>query len=71
MKRETRSSGWSAEVVLLVQDDHVVYKLMSGRPHIAGIDDLGSPSARCRISVIRRATACTDDIHRPSNRTHR
>jgi hypothetical protein len=43
MKRETRSSGWSAEVVLLVQDDHVVYKLMSGRPHIAGIDDSEQP----------------------------
>jgi hypothetical protein len=26
--------GWSAEVVLLVMDGHVVYKVMSGRPHI-------------------------------------
>lgn len=33
-KRETVNSGWSAEVVLLVQDERVVYKLMSGHPRI-------------------------------------
>ena len=43
LKRETVSSGWSAEVVLLMQDDHVVYKLISGRPHIAGLDDSFQP----------------------------
>ena len=54
LRRETVSSGWSAEVVLLIKDDHVVYKLMSGRPNIAGMEesvqplgplqDIGAPS---------------------------
>ena len=43
LKRETVSSGWSAEVVLLMQTDRVVYKLMSGRPNIAGLDDFVQP----------------------------
>lgn len=33
-ERDTVSSGWSAEVMLLIKDDVVVYKLMSGRPRI-------------------------------------
>jgi hypothetical protein len=33
-ERSTLESGWSAEVVLLMQDGHVAYKLMSGRPRI-------------------------------------
>jgi len=43
LRRETLSTGWSAEVVLLMQDDHVVYKLMSGRPNIGGTDDAVQP----------------------------
>jgi len=38
-KRVTHSTGWSAEVVLLMQDGHVVYKLMSDRPHIESTDN--------------------------------
>lgn len=33
-ERETVNSGWTAEVVLLVRDGRVVYKLMSGQPRI-------------------------------------
>jgi hypothetical protein len=33
-ERETHNTGWSAEVVLLMQDGRVAYKLMSGRPKI-------------------------------------
>ncbi len=33
-QRTTVNYGWSAEVVLLVMDGHVAYKVMSGRPHI-------------------------------------
>lgn len=43
LKRVTTSSGWSAEIVLLIEDDQVVYKVMSGRPNIAGIDDSVQP----------------------------
>jgi len=43
LRRETLSTGWSAEVFLLMHDDHVVYKLMSGRPHIAETKDSVQP----------------------------
>jgi hypothetical protein len=33
-QRTTVNYGWSAEIVLLVMDGHVAYKVMSGRPHI-------------------------------------
>lgn len=33
-ERQTVDTGWSAEVVLLMQDGRVAYKLMSGRPRI-------------------------------------
>jgi len=33
-RRTTVNYGWSAEVVLLVQDGRVAYKVMSGKPHI-------------------------------------
>jgi len=33
-QRTTVDYGWSADVVLLVMDGHVIYKVMSGRPHI-------------------------------------
>lgn len=32
--RTTVSHGWSAEVTLLVEDDRVIYKVISGKPHI-------------------------------------
>jgi hypothetical protein len=38
-ERETVDTGWSAEVVLLMQDGHVAYKLMSGRPRIEDFHD--------------------------------
>jgi hypothetical protein len=44
-ERKTADTGWSAEVVLLMQDGRVAYKIMSGRPHIddqrAAISPLG------------------------------
>jgi hypothetical protein len=33
IEQDTVKSGWSAEVVLLLQDDLVVYKVISGRPN--------------------------------------
>ena len=33
-ERDTVSNGWSAKIVLLLQDDVVVYKEISGRPYI-------------------------------------
>lgn len=33
-QRTTVNYGWSAEIVLLVMDGHVAYKVMSGHPHI-------------------------------------
>ena len=33
-QRTTLNYGWSADIVLLVMDGHVAYKIMSGRPHI-------------------------------------
>lgn len=38
-ERQTVNSGWAAEVVLLMQDGHVAYKLMSGRPRIEDTHD--------------------------------
>ncbi len=32
--RTTESHGWSAEVTLLIHDDHVAYKVISSKPHI-------------------------------------
>jgi len=42
-ERTTVDTGWSAEVVLLMQDGRVAYKLMSGRPHIEDTHDTISP----------------------------
>ena len=42
-ERRTVDSGWSAEVVLLMQDGRVAYKLMSGRPRIEDTHDQVSP----------------------------
>ena len=42
-ERETLDTGWSAEVVLLMQDGHVAYKLMSGRPRIEDRHDTIQP----------------------------
>jgi hypothetical protein len=42
-KRTTMTQGWSAEVMLLVQDERVVYKVISGRPHIQDFDDNVQP----------------------------
>ncbi len=42
-ERETVHSGWSAEVVLLIEDDRVVYKLISGKPRIENTDHKVQP----------------------------
>ncbi len=42
-ERQTLDSGWSAEVVLLMQDGQVEYKLMSGRPKIEDMHDRIQP----------------------------
>lgn len=38
-ERTTVDKGWAAEVVVLVQDGRVAYKVMSGKPHIEGYHD--------------------------------
>jgi hypothetical protein len=38
-ERTTIDRGWTAEVVLLMQDGRVAYKVMSGKPHIEGYHD--------------------------------
>ena len=42
-ERMTLDTGWQAEVVLLMQDGHVAYKLMSGRPRIEDRHDTIQP----------------------------
>jgi hypothetical protein len=42
-ERVTYDSGWTAEVVLLMQDGRVAYKLMSGRPRIEDTHDTIQP----------------------------
>ena len=38
-ERTTVDRGWAAEVVLLMQDGRVAYKVMSGKPNIEGYHD--------------------------------
>jgi hypothetical protein len=58
-ERETVNSGWAAEVVLLMQDGKVAYKLMSGRPKIedthSTVQPLG-PLQDIGNTVMRTAT---------------
>ncbi|HEY2070795.1 MAG TPA: hypothetical protein VGG48_14665 [Rhizomicrobium sp.] len=42
-ERTTVSYGWSAEIVLLMQDGRVAYKVMSGRPRIQDYHDNVQP----------------------------
>jgi hypothetical protein len=42
-RRTTIASGWSAEVLLLVQNGEVSYKLFSGKPHIDGTQQRVQP----------------------------
>jgi hypothetical protein len=42
-KRTTVSSGWSAEVLVLVQNNMVTYKLFSGKPRIDGTEERAQP----------------------------
>jgi hypothetical protein len=42
-ERQEVDTGWSAEVVLLMQDGRVAYKLMSGRPRIEDTHDSITP----------------------------
>jgi hypothetical protein len=42
-ERTTYDHGWSAEVVLLIQDGRVAYKVMSGSPNIQAVRDKVQP----------------------------
>ena len=42
-ERTTIETGWSAEVVFLVQDGRVAYKVMSGKPNIEDSQDKVQP----------------------------
>ena len=42
-QRMTVNTGWTAEVILLVQDGRVAYKVMSGRPRIEDVHDSVHP----------------------------
>jgi hypothetical protein len=37
--RTTRESGWTAQVLVLVQDGQVTHKLLSGEPHVEVVRD--------------------------------
>jgi hypothetical protein len=59
-QRTTVNYGWSAEIVLLVMDGKVAYKVMSGRPHIEdfhhNVQPLG-PFQDLGGTVLRTASA--------------
>lgn len=42
-RRETRTTGWSFNGLVLIEDDAVVYKLMGGQPHIVEQENRNSP----------------------------
>jgi hypothetical protein len=42
-KRVTTDVGWSADIVFLVRDHQVVYKIMSARPYIADVHNVRQP----------------------------
>jgi hypothetical protein len=42
-EHRTVRTGWSADVVLLMQDGRVAYKVMNGRPHIDEVHEQISP----------------------------
>ena len=42
-ERTTVSYGWSAEVMLLIQDGRVAYKVMAGHPNIQNFQDKVQP----------------------------
>ncbi|MBV9904398.1 MAG: hypothetical protein JO346_07440, partial [Alphaproteobacteria bacterium] len=41
--RVTTDVGWSADIVFLVQDNKVVYKVISGKPYIAEVHNVRQP----------------------------
>ena len=36
-RRTTQQSGWSAEILFVIRDNKVIYKLWAGKPHMDGI----------------------------------
>ena len=42
-ERVTVDSGWSAEVIFLMQDNRVVYKVLQGKPRISEVHDRVQP----------------------------
>ena len=60
-ERTTVNTGWSAEVVFLVQDGRVAYKVMSGKPNIDTTHDLVQPLGPLQDignTVMRRRRGC-------------
>ena len=43
VERDTVNTGWRVDVVLLLEDDKVVYKLMSGEPNMESREDNSRP----------------------------
>lgn len=43
IERDTVSSGWSADIMLLVQNDRVIYKMMSSKPRIENRQNKSQP----------------------------
>ena len=43
IEQNTVNDGWSAEIILLLQDDVVVYKVISGSPHTQDLRDKTQP----------------------------
>jgi hypothetical protein len=42
-KRTTEQTGWSAEIMFLIHNDRVIYKVWAGKPHIDGVKQVIQP----------------------------
>jgi hypothetical protein len=55
-ERTTVSYGWSAEVMLLIQDGRVAYKVMAGHPNIQNFQDKVQPLGPLQWCTPRRVS---------------
>src|ERR1700741_293600 len=42
-RRTTEQNGWSAEILFLIHDNRVIYKLWAGKPHMGGVKQTVQP----------------------------
>jgi hypothetical protein len=60
-------TGWNAQVLFLIQDGHVTYKLISGEPHVQvvhiNIKPLGPAQDLSGDAVVNGSAAATTGLH--------